>query len=136
MAASTLLASSKAEEPQTVAILEPHTGVASSKRVVVAYAVADTNRSTNMTFTITQIWKGSEEGSALGITNGTQIRYQYPNGSTAYLPDAAIVTITQDFSPSDTQAITFGPGIGMDFVRQGKVEGMTVQEFKKKRMGL
>jgi hypothetical protein len=102
---------------------------------VIAYAVADTSDSTNMIFTITEIWAGAKEGSAVGITKGTQIRYQYPNGSTAYLPDAAIVTITKDFSSSDPQAITFGPGMGMSFVRQGEVQGMTVQKFKRK-MGL
>jgi len=102
---------------------------------LVAYAVADTSDSTNMIFTITEIWAGAKRGSAVGITKGAQIRYQYPSTSTAYLPDAAIVTFAQDFSTSDPQAITFGPGIGMSFVRQGKVQDMTVQEFKRK-MGL
>jgi hypothetical protein len=102
---------------------------------LVTYAVADTSHSTNMIFTITEIWAGAKQGSAVGITKGTQIRYQYPNGSTAYLPDAAIVTFSKDFSPSDPQAITFGPGMGMSFVRHGEVQDMTVQEFKRK-MGL
>ena len=107
---------------------------------LVAYAVADTSHSTNMIFTITEIWAGAKQGSAVGITKGTQIRYQYLNGSTAYLPDAAIVTFSKDFIPSDPQAITFGPGIGMTFVRQGKVfvqQGeadveITVQKYKTK----
>jgi hypothetical protein len=102
---------------------------------LVVYAVADTSHSTNMIFTITEIWAGAKQGSAVGITKGAQIRYQYPNGSTAYLPDAAIMTFSKDFSPSDPQDITFGPGIGMSFVRQGEVQDVTVQEFKRK-MGL
>ena len=99
---------------------------------VVAYAVADTSDSTNMIFTITEIWEGAKEASGVGITKGTQIRYQYPSASTAYLPDAAIVTFQHGFSFSGSQGITFEPGIGMSFIRQGEVQGMTVQKFKTK----
>jgi hypothetical protein len=93
-----------------------------TNRVVVGYAIADPSKSTNMIFTITEIWKGSKEGSAVGITNGTQIRYQYPSPSTADLPDAAIVIL--DAGSAESRSMTF--------VRQGKVLDMTVQEFKTK----
>jgi hypothetical protein len=77
-----------------------------------------------MIFTITEVWKGSREGSAIGITNGMQIRYQYPSTSTTYLPDAAIVIFPLDAGSREGQS--------MSFVRQGKVEDMTVQEYRTK----
>ena len=89
---------------------------------VVAYAIADTSKSTNMIFTITEIWKGLKEGSAVGITNGMQIRLQNPSPSD--LPDAAIVTYPLDAGNTESR--------GMYFVRDGKVADMTVPEVKTK----
>ena len=159
MAASTMLigcgkkaAHENPQQAQNDSILMGMKQVASTSKAVVAYAVADTSKSTNMVFTITEIWKGLQEGAGVGITNGMEIPYQYPSTSTAYLPDAAIVTFSQDSGPS--AATPNGRGLppvvlspedsspserhglkderGMIFVRQGKVCGMTVQEFKTK----
>ena len=91
---------------------------------VVGYAIADTSKSTNMIFTITEIWKGTNEGSAFGITNGTQIRYQSPDPDTKYLPDAAIVIFPKLDGNLESRSLTF--------VYQGKMCGMSVQEFKTK----
>jgi hypothetical protein len=89
---------------------------------VVGYAIADTSKSTNIIFTITEIWKGENEGSAFGITNGTQIRYQSPD--TEYRPDAAIVIFPKLDGNLESRSLTF--------VYQGKMCGMSVQEFKTK----
>ncbi|MGO8765714.1 MAG: hypothetical protein ACLQSR_11360 [Limisphaerales bacterium] len=130
MAASTMLmgcdkkaAHKNPQQAQNDGILAGMKQAASTSSAVVAYAVADASKSTNMVFTITEIWKGSEEGAAVGITNGMEIPYQYPSASIAYLPDAAIVTFTRGSGPI---------GRGMYFVRQGEVGGMTVQKFKSK----
>jgi major membrane immunogen (membrane-anchored lipoprotein) len=127
MAASILLtgcgkkAADDAKPPQRIYLLaQTKKDVAASR--VVCYAIAKPSKTRNMVFTITEIWKGSEDGSALGITNGTQIESEYP--STDNIPEAAIVLFPQGGSPSGQRS--------MIWVRQGQVSDLPVQEFKTK----
>jgi hypothetical protein len=89
---------------------------------VVCYAIVNTSKTTNVVFTITEIWKGSEDGVALGITNGMQIHSHFP-GEVGH-PDGAILLFPQNANPSAPR--------GVIYVRQGRVLDMTIQEFKTK----
>jgi hypothetical protein len=102
--------------------------VAESSQVI-AYASADTSRMPNIVLTVSEIWKGAPDASALGITNGTQLSIN-GGGIVGGLPDGAIVFIPVADSPSialQKRQVTF--------VRSGRVLDMTVQEFRK-RLGL
>jgi hypothetical protein len=92
---------------------------------VIAYASADTNRMPNIVLTVSEIWKGADHASALGITNGMQLSIS-GGGIAGGLPDGAIVFIPAAVSPSvalQKRQVTF--------VRSGRVLDITVQEFKK-----
>ena len=93
---------------------------------VIGYASADTNNTTNILFTITEIWKGSQEASTLGVTNGMQFPHRWPaDGGTP--PEGAVVMFPRVASSSMALA-----GRGFLFVRAGRVLDMTIQEFKTK----
>jgi hypothetical protein len=94
--------------------------VASSR--VVGYAVANSSKPPNMVFTVTEIWKGSEDASTLGVTNGTRIECEYR--STQNIPEAIIVLFPPGGSPSGLRSVIW--------VRQGQVSDMPVREFKTK----
>jgi hypothetical protein len=90
---------------------------------VVGYASANINKTTNILFTITEIWKGSEKASTLGMTNGMQFsddNYQ----SAANLPDGEIIIFSRDARGTTEQTTIY--------VWSGRVEDMTVKEFKAK----
>jgi len=120
MAALTFLTSCEKKNQNNSVVADTKHNVATSR--VVGYAIADTSKSTNIIFTITEIWKGENEGSAFGITNGTQIRYQSPD--TEYRPDAAIAIFPKLDGNLESRSLTF--------VYKGKMCGMSVQEFKTK----
>ena len=90
---------------------------------VVGYASANAGNPTNIIFTITEIWKGSEEASRLGITNGMQFTEDghVPAGR---LPDGAIFLFSLNTNLTAEEE--------MIYVRSGRVENMTVKEFKAK----
>jgi len=91
---------------------------------VVGYARTDRSTTTNIVLTITEIWKGSEEASRLGITNGMQFSENW-NRWDGSLPEAAIFLRSVDTN----HQTSFEESI---WVRSGQVEHMTVQEFKAK----
>jgi len=93
-----------------------------AKSQVVGYATVATKTTTNILLTVTEIWKGSEEASMLGITNGKQFPENDPAGR---LPEGAIFLLSVDTNrQTSTEQIWW--------VRSGRVENMTVQEFKAK----
>jgi hypothetical protein len=96
------------------------TGVATNQ--VVGYARYDRSTATNILLTVTEIWKGSEEASRLGITNGMRFPEDVPAGS---LPEAAIFLLSVDTNRQTSSEEII-------WVRSGQVEHMTVQEFKAK----
>lgn len=95
---------------------------------VIAYATTGRSTRTNILLTVTEIWKGSEEAAGLGLTNGMQFLEDNPGGS---LPEAAIILSSAD---TNHQSLT---GLNPQWqstwwVRAGRIEPMTVQEFKAK----
>src|SRR5665213_271475 len=89
---------------------------------VVGYASTDKSTTTNIFLMVTEIWKGSEEALRLDITNGMQFPEDIPAGS---LPEAAIFLLSVDTNrQTSTEEIIW--------VRSGRVEKLTVQEFKTK----
>lgn len=95
---------------------------------VVGYAIANTSQTTNILFTVTEIWKGSEVASTLGITNGEKYSDNY------YQPDA-------DPPDGEIFLLSLGTNVtsiredGYIYVRAGLIGHMSVQEFKA-RIGL
>jgi hypothetical protein len=91
---------------------------------VVGYARTDRSTTTNIFLTVTEIWKGSEQASRFGITNGMQFSEDWNrwNGS---VPEGAVFLSSFDTNrQTGTEEVIW--------VRSGRVENMTVQEFKAK----
>ena len=101
-----------------------HTKADAATSQAVCYAIIDTSKSTNAVFTVTEIWKGSDDGSTLGITNGTRIYslFQAPPDS-----DRAVLLILRDATTQEPQRV-----MSAIWVRHGRVFDMSIQEFKKK----
>jgi hypothetical protein len=96
---------------------------------VIAYASAGTNQMPNIVLTVSEIWKGAQDASILGVTNGTQFSLD-GNSLRGPLPDGAIVLIPQADSPSvalEHRRVTF--------VRSGRILDMTIKKYKT-RLGL
>jgi hypothetical protein len=91
---------------------------------VIGYASANAVKTTNILLTITEIWKGSEEGSRLGITNGMQFSEDgyHSDGS---LPEGAVFLFSVDTNRQTSSE-------SIIWVRSGRVDRMTVREFKAK----
>ena len=102
-----------------------HTKADAATSQAVCYAIIDTSKSTNVVFTVTEIWKGSDDGSTLGITSGTRIYslFQAPPDSS----DRAILLFSQDATIQEPQR-----AMSAIWVRHGRVFDLTIQEFKKK----
>ena len=91
---------------------------------VVGYATVATSTTTNIFLTVTEIWKGSEQASRFGITNGMQFSKDW-NHWDGSLPEGAVFLSSFDTNrQTGTEEIIW--------VRSGRVENMTVQEFKAK----
>jgi hypothetical protein len=93
---------------------------------VVAYATTAASTTTSIDLTVTEIWKGSEDASKLGITNGMRFPLDNPRG---HLPEGAILRFSVDTNLHTlTKDVTW--------VRSGRVDYMykniSVQEFKAK----
>jgi hypothetical protein len=91
---------------------------------MIGYANVNAGKTTNILLTITEIWKGSEEGSRLGITNGRQFSEDWNNYSGS-LPEGAVFLFSVDTNRQTSSESVI-------WVRSGRVENMTVQEFKAK----
>jgi major membrane immunogen (membrane-anchored lipoprotein) len=90
---------------------------------VVGYASTKTISPTNIVFTLTEIWKGSDEASRSGYTNGTQFSDEYDSAGNP--PEGAIIV----FSTGATHQITTKDTI---YVRSGRIVDMPVKEFRAK----
>lgn len=119
MAASTLLTGC---HKMSTATLERLKQEAATEQVV-GYASTGGSTTTNISLVVTEIWKGSEQASRLGITNGTHFLEGSPQFGT--LPDGAVFLLS-----ADTNAHTSNREV--IWVRSGRVEHITVQEFKAK----
>ena len=92
---------------------------------VVAYATVNTNKVPNIVLTVSEIWKGDQEATALGITNGTQFPTRW-HANADFLPDCAIIYIPRTVDP--TQPFMGG---GALFPKNGGVyTGVTIQNYK------
>jgi hypothetical protein len=108
---------------------------------VIAYATADTNNATNIVFTVSDIWKGANEATALGITNGTQFSFLSPASSgfaisNGDLLDGGIVLIPTVFYEKGIRQV-LSPSEALQKrlilpVRAGQFDGMTIKEYKGK----
>ncbi|MGZ4965169.1 MAG: hypothetical protein ACXWC8_21650, partial [Limisphaerales bacterium] len=91
---------------------------------VVAYATTAASTTTNIDLTVTEIWKGVEEASKLGVTNGMRFSQDNPGGR---LPEGAILRFSVD---TNLQTLTKD----VTWVRSGRVvymyKSIPVQEFK------
>ena len=101
-----------------------------SKSQVIAYASADTNSSTNLVLTITDIWKGSHEAVTMGMTNSMPFPFQWPTNAGPF-PDGMVLY----YYPKDSGLPSAVQPDGVSFIKSGRVFGMTVQEYKT-RFGL
>ena len=120
---SILLTGCRKQAAYAKLVAHTKTDVAISQAV--CYAILDTDKGTNSVFTVTEIWKGSDDGSTLGITNGTQIYSLEPVPADS--PDRAILVFSQGATTTKPQG-----AMSAIFVRHGRVLDMTIQEFKKK----
>jgi hypothetical protein len=93
---------------------------------VVGYARTDRSTTTNIFLTVTEIWKGSEQASRFGMTNGMQFSEDWSHWDGS-LPEAAIFLLSVDTNRQISHEEVI-------WVRSGQVEHMTVQEFKSKTM--
>ena len=120
VAGSVLLLACRKEDTATVE--RAREGVAISQ--VIGYASTDRSTATNIFLKVTEIWKGSEQASQFGVTNGmtfSEDGYFAP----ADLPEGAVVL----FSFNTTRQISSEQII---WVRSGRIARMTVQDFKTK----
>jgi hypothetical protein len=92
---------------------------------IIVYASADTNSLPIIHLIVTEVWKGLDESSAAGITNGAEYSFQWPtNGGS--LPEGAVLFFRRE-SPS-SKAFELGAKF---MVRAGRIAGNgTTQEFK------
>ena len=118
VAASVLLIGCNRMGPAMVATTKKE--VATSQ--VVGYARTDRSTTTNIFLTVTEIWKGSEQASRFGITNGMQFSMDWSRWDGS-LPEAAIILLSVDTNGHSSHE-------DIIYVRSGQVEHMTVQEFK------
>jgi hypothetical protein len=97
-------------------------GVATNQ--VVGYARIDRITTTNIFLTVSEIWKGLEQASRLGITNGMDFPEagDHIGGSP---PEGAVFLLSVDTNRQTSSEEII-------WVRSGQVEHMTVQEFKAK----
>jgi hypothetical protein len=91
---------------------------------VIGYASTATSTTTNISLTVTEIWKTSEEATRLGVTNGMQFSKDYSRWD-GRLPEGAIFLFSFDTSRQTSSEEVI-------WVRSGRVDRMTVQEFKTK----
>jgi len=89
---------------------------------VIGYASTAASTTTNISLTVTEIWKTSEEATRLGITNGMQFSKDNPAGR---LPEGAVFLFSFDTNRQTSSEEII-------WVRSGRVEHMTVQEYKAK----
>jgi hypothetical protein len=66
---------------------------------VIIYTSADTNNMPNLGLIVREIWKGKDEASVLGITNGMSFPCQWPTNY-GPVPDGAVILIPSGVSPS------------------------------------
>jgi|SRR5665213_482949 len=93
---------------------------------VIVYASANTNDLSNISLVVQEIWKGSDEASTFGITNGMQLSLQWL-AKYGLPPDGAVVCFPQGVSSSTAS------GNWTEYpVSGGKVSGMSIQQFKSK----
>jgi hypothetical protein len=88
---------------------------------IIAYGRLDTNGLHTLWVAVTEVWRGLQEASAVGITNGMQ----FPLWR-AYPPPEGAVLFFQRVQPSSEVfwlRSTYA-------VRAGRVGGMSIQEFK------
>jgi hypothetical protein len=102
---------------------------------VVAYANANTNDAPNIVLTVVVIWKGADEASALGITNGTQIPLRMTGDEASAtligrFPDGAILFFQRPISPSEAP-FQYSE---MLYVWAGRIslDRLTIQDFRTK----
>lgn len=108
---------------------------AQTKRIaessVIVYASADTSHLPKIRLTVREIWKGSAEASAIGVTNGMELLLDW-GARDGNPPDHAVVCFPQRVSSATasgnyTELYTEYP------VRGGKVSSTwSIQEFKNK----
>ncbi len=92
---------------------------------IVAYARADTNQPPDIPLLLAEVWKGSGEASAAGITNGMPLRLWWL-GDGGPLPDGAVLFYERSVLPGS-------PGFRIRskyMVRAGRIGGMTIRNFK------
>jgi hypothetical protein len=93
---------------------------------VAAYATTGASTTTNIDLRVTEIWKGFEEASKLGVTDGMRFSQDNPGG---HLPEGAILRFSVD---TNLHILT----TDVTWVRSGRVDYMekniSVQEFKAK----
>jgi hypothetical protein len=106
---------------------------------VIIYTSADTNNIPNLRLVVREIWKGKDEASGLGITNGMTFPFQWPTNH-GLPPDGAVVFITPGVNPS-TQFTAPNPDKDspmpawmkmVAFSHDGKIKNMSPQDFKTK----
>ena len=125
-----------------------------AESLVVAYASADTSHLPKIRLTVQEIWKGSTEASAIGVTNGMELLINW-GARDGNPPDHAVVCFPQRVSSSTpiapkvlseemkhpqgltpTEPISSSTASGnyTEYpVRDGKVSSMwSIQEFKSK----
>jgi hypothetical protein len=95
--------------------------------LVIVYASADTTHLPKIRLVVREIWKGSAEAPAIGVTNGMELLLNW-GARDGNPPDHAVVCFPQGVSSSTaSESYTEYP------VRGGKVSGIwSIQEFKSK----
>jgi hypothetical protein len=103
---------------------------------VIAYAMVDTNNAANIVFTVSDIWKGANEASTLGITNGTQFSTSSLALPNTELLDGGIVLIpTVFYEKGIRQVLSPAEAVQKRLilpVRAGQFDGMSIKEYKGK----
>jgi hypothetical protein len=125
-----------------------------AESLVIVYASADTSHLPKIRLVVREIWKGSAEASAIGVTNGMELLRNW-DARAGIPPDHAVVCFPQRVNSSTsippevlaeemkhpqglipTEPISSSTASGNNTwypVRGGKVNGMwSIQEFKSK----
>ncbi len=93
---------------------------------VIAYATAETNKLPEITFVITQIWKGPSDATAIGFTNGHRIKSNWPRDGGPVAEGEVLFVQTDPNSPTSYRVRR------QYYVRGDHIGRLSLRDFRSK----